>query len=386
MYETLISEINAVIRQNGVNAITGTVLNTALNNFLQNTGPGMRFCGLASTLTIPIQSEFPKFYLSFTPGSYTHFINHPPAFTSGMAILYDANGTNTWSMYVWRDNIAERERQFLVDSQIDNQSSDFNANDIFYIGEVTKSNSGSYFTIRKTDTNLSSDILLKTIVDNNQNLSGYINYFSTIGDNSNISIGVNWDAVETGTTELGLNTSIPQQSLFPTASQKSIEYRLATLEHALSLKNGSSVLEKPIYKCTGINFNIIDAGKGIHIHAQHATNEPPGYSLDYGFNSGKPIFIKNYNGEDITIELDKIVDYGFNFVGKIILPVLAACEANFIISGKNVDIFTPKTFNLQATKLYIFNIYGIASAVSSMSINNYTIFVTLEEYEADPQI
>lgn len=65
--------IQAVIKANGNNEITGPVLQSSLLSIINQLGQGSQFMGLASPSTIPVTTDGNLFYIAFTPGTYTGF-------------------------------------------------------------------------------------------------------------------------------------------------------------------------------------------------------------------------------------------------------------------------------------------------------------------------
>lgn len=74
-YNSLIATINANIKQNNNQAITGQILNSVLNDMVGTLGLGYQFAGVATTSTDPGTPDAKVFYLAITPGTYTYFGN-----------------------------------------------------------------------------------------------------------------------------------------------------------------------------------------------------------------------------------------------------------------------------------------------------------------------
>lgn len=73
-YNSLKTTINANIKQNGNQEITGQILNSVLNQMVNTLGAGYQFMGVA-TPTNPGTAQTPDykcFYLATTPGTYSH--------------------------------------------------------------------------------------------------------------------------------------------------------------------------------------------------------------------------------------------------------------------------------------------------------------------------
>lgn len=189
MYDTLISQINAYIRDNATNDISGGGLNVILRAMLDALGLGMRFYGMATTGTTPVSNQYPKFYVSFVPGYYSNFnITNHPKFASGFAIIYDEDGTNTWRMAVKQ---FQAEDGFLIDSTVKNNT--FGTDTDFFIKDVNKTSASSSFTIYAYNKNSTTEQLVATYTYNGL-LSGYKTHEIETG-NTKYVVSVNWDNV-----------------------------------------------------------------------------------------------------------------------------------------------------------------------------------------------
>lgn len=72
-YNSLKATINANIRKNGNQAITGAVMNSVLNAMVNTLGAGYVFAGVATPSTNPGTPDTRVFYLASTAGTYTNF-------------------------------------------------------------------------------------------------------------------------------------------------------------------------------------------------------------------------------------------------------------------------------------------------------------------------
>lgn len=72
-YNSLKSTIDANIKQNGVQAITGQILNSVLNAMVTTLGAGYQFAGVATTATNPGSPDAKVFYIANGKGTYTNF-------------------------------------------------------------------------------------------------------------------------------------------------------------------------------------------------------------------------------------------------------------------------------------------------------------------------
>ena len=72
-YNTLKATINADIKQNGNQEITGSVLNSVLNQMVNILGTGYQFAGIATPATNPGTPDAKVFYIANGKGTYTNF-------------------------------------------------------------------------------------------------------------------------------------------------------------------------------------------------------------------------------------------------------------------------------------------------------------------------
>lgn len=72
-YNTLKSAIQAVIKQNGNNEITGNLLQQSLLSMINSLGAGFQFMGVATPSTNPGTPDQNVFYIAGTAGTYTNF-------------------------------------------------------------------------------------------------------------------------------------------------------------------------------------------------------------------------------------------------------------------------------------------------------------------------
>lgn len=74
-FNALQAIINAYIKRNGVQAITGQILNGVLTGMVNALGKGYTVAGAASPTTDPGTMTGPLAYIAYTAGTYTHFDN-----------------------------------------------------------------------------------------------------------------------------------------------------------------------------------------------------------------------------------------------------------------------------------------------------------------------
>lgn len=72
-YASLISAVQAVIRENGNNEITGNILQQTLLSMINSLGVGYQFAGIATTDTNPGTPDQNVFYIAAEPGIYANF-------------------------------------------------------------------------------------------------------------------------------------------------------------------------------------------------------------------------------------------------------------------------------------------------------------------------
>lgn len=100
-YTELKASIAAVIKANGNNEITGTIMKNVLNTIVSTVGANRTFVGIANTDTNPGLPDGNVFYIAYTAGNYVNFQYGTANLTvkpGELAILY--NGNNNWDKYV----------------------------------------------------------------------------------------------------------------------------------------------------------------------------------------------------------------------------------------------------------------------------------------------
>lgn len=88
-YASLKATINANIRTNGNEEITGAVLNSVLNQIVASFGAGYIYKGVANTATDPGTPDQNVFYIAASPGVYTNF--------NGAEVKYGYLGILRWN-------------------------------------------------------------------------------------------------------------------------------------------------------------------------------------------------------------------------------------------------------------------------------------------------
>ena len=72
-YNSLKTTIDANIKQNGRQEITGQILNSVLNAMVTTLGAGYQFAGVATIATNPGTPDAKVFYIANGKGTYTNF-------------------------------------------------------------------------------------------------------------------------------------------------------------------------------------------------------------------------------------------------------------------------------------------------------------------------
>ncbi len=71
-YNSLKATINANIKTNGNQEITGNILNSVLNAIVNTLGAGYQYAGIATSSTNPGTPDANVFYIAATAGTYTN--------------------------------------------------------------------------------------------------------------------------------------------------------------------------------------------------------------------------------------------------------------------------------------------------------------------------
>nr|DAH90013.1 MAG TPA: YadA-like protein [Caudoviricetes sp.] len=96
-YENLKNSIKQVIKQNGNQEITGSILQSALVNIINTIGKGATFAGIATPTTNPGIPDGPVFYIASEPGNYVNFSNlNTIGADNKIHIIYNDINSNNW--------------------------------------------------------------------------------------------------------------------------------------------------------------------------------------------------------------------------------------------------------------------------------------------------
>lgn len=143
-FNELKAAVNAVIKQNGNEEITGNVLQNTLDTIISTVGKNRTFVGIATPSTNPGTPDANVFYLATEPGIYPNFSGIEV--TEGVVVLTN-NASNTWIAQT--TNIA-------IDSNTFSGYVSDNVNDAAYIDNLKSS--GLY--IKKPQSQTGSEYIL----------------------------------------------------------------------------------------------------------------------------------------------------------------------------------------------------------------------------------
>lgn len=143
-FNELKAAVNAVIKQNGNEEITGNVLQNTLDTIISTVGKNRTFVGIATPSTNPGTPDANVFYLATEPGIYPNFSGIEV--TEGVVVLTN-NASNTWIAQT--TNIA-------IDSNTFSGYVSYNVNDAAYIDNLKSS--GLY--IKKPQSQIDSEYIL----------------------------------------------------------------------------------------------------------------------------------------------------------------------------------------------------------------------------------
>ena len=105
-YNELIALIDAFIKRNGVQAITGQILNGVLKAMVDQVGRGYAIMGVATPSTNPGTPDAPESWFASTPGTYTNFGGLEVADAEFALLSYTPSG-EVWTKTTLTDGIQE---------------------------------------------------------------------------------------------------------------------------------------------------------------------------------------------------------------------------------------------------------------------------------------
>lgn len=223
-WTTLKNAINNTIKTNGNQEITGSILQSTLNNIVNSVGKNATFAGIATTTTNPGVPDGPTFYLATTPGIYSNF-SGTRVFNTMYVFLW--NNSNSWDIIDTYIPTANGIRTLLglnpimifntsYDSETGLAKYDNNANSTQLIEVPTTQNTRGYFY-----TNFSELYLEATCFDAGLNLLGKLpssttslipgtRYFSVTFKRTNgpIDYGTLWISLSAPSNTLATRTKI----------------------------------------------------------------------------------------------------------------------------------------------------------------------------------
>lgn len=88
-YSSLKATINANVKTNGNQEITGSIMNSVLNAMVDSLGRGFQFMGIATLSYDPGEPDEKVFYVAYTPGQYEHF--------GGLSVLNNEVAIFAWN-------------------------------------------------------------------------------------------------------------------------------------------------------------------------------------------------------------------------------------------------------------------------------------------------
>lgn len=354
-YDTIRQIIDDNVRANGVNAITGPVMNSVLNSVMDAVARGMLFVGVADRHTTPVENDLPKFYIATAPGAYSNFVTAPPMFTSGIAVITDALGTNSWSMRVLSLS-ASSNQTFVTDARITNNV--YEGDTLIYVSSATNGTTSSDFTLQRT-TESGGESTTVAVVTDTGNRTGFKTYEVVPSDapSSKLNITVNWDKVPTGTTkEFGLEEALPKTAYAPLPVKETdltnVLNRIRYAEYAIGYNNKKTEEYYPEYG-------------GTFIARYSVTGNYPSIAIDPS----------NYSrGSNAFLPVGQTLVYKVN--------MSAGFRLNTQITLDNIAATGSQGFFLKV----IFMNYGTESFYVNVSLSNTTDFKLVMNGTATPDI
>ena len=117
-YNTLKATINANIKQNGNQEITGQILNSVLNQMVTTLGAGYQFAGIATTATNPGTSDAKVFYIANGKGTYTNFGGLEVTEDEVVVLYYDTEWHKVATGIASQAKLSELEEKIELDTTI----------------------------------------------------------------------------------------------------------------------------------------------------------------------------------------------------------------------------------------------------------------------------
>lgn len=384
-YDTIRQIIDDNVRANGVNAITGPVMNSVLNSVMDAVARGMLFVGVADRHTTPVENDLPKFYIATAPGAYSNFMTAPPMFTSGIAVITDALGTNNWSMRVLSLS-ASSNQTFVTDARITNNV--YEGDTLIYVSSATNGTTSSDFTLQRT-TESGGEPTTVAVVTDAGNRTGFKTYEVVPSDapSSKLNITVNWDKVPSGTTkEFGLEEALPKTAYAPLPVKETdltnVLNRIRYAEYAIGYNNRKTEEYAPEYTGTFIErYSVTGNYPSIVIDPSNYSRGsnaflPVGQTLVYkvnmsaGFRLGTQIKLDNIAaiGSQGFFIKAIFMNYGTSIM-QVDVSLSNTADFKLVMNGTtSPDIAPDKAFMLE--------IYGVPSKAKNAAVSDlYSIVV-----------
>lgn len=113
-YNSLKTTIDANIKQNGRQEITGQILNSVLNQMVTTLGAGYQFAGVATTATNPGSPDAKVFYIANGKGTYTNFGGINVTEDEVVVLYWDTTWHKEATGIASQEKLTELERKFEV--------------------------------------------------------------------------------------------------------------------------------------------------------------------------------------------------------------------------------------------------------------------------------
>ena len=360
-YNSLKTTINANIKQNGNQEITGQILNSVLNQMVTTLGAGYQFGGIATTATKPGTPDAKIFYIANGKGTYTNFGGLEVTEDEVVALYYDTEWHKVATGIAAHEKLTELEE--AVDSTIYKHNNLVNLNDIVP-GEWI---SPTWGTIIQDNTRYHTNkipvkagqVLWFTECEKLVCYNNVIQYKGSPSSEENLSTLNPW-TVPDGVTEIIVHGTYNSQHIInkiyiSVGGEKAVqeEYGYFTKTSDGIVENGElPVKAGDVYANGGGTFNSGEKVRELTIEDVPIENSKGIITSDGVFNALKPI---NVNIESIK---------GWN---KTVTKTFVNNNAQPYITGIKIPANTP--FKVKAsssdavwTQLYIFgnslNIYG----------------------------
>lgn len=263
-YATLKAAIQAAIKQNGNNEITGNLLQAQLLSMINSLGDGYQFKGVATPVTNPGTPDNKVFYIAGIPGTYTNFNNIVVKNNSVVVLKYDsvwsAEETNAASV----DSIGSQEIRFNVVAGQSHSSTRDQIN--------VNIKSGEKFTVKNTSTSYTgNDVYLFAYTsDGTGSELGRLAYGSErtfVASNDIAKLGVYVEGNVSGVVSLMVTYSFAEMAKDAYTQLTNIRANLMSISDGLSGSQYNLIHDKAAKKVTitagGIRLYLV--GKQINL-------------------------------------------------------------------------------------------------------------------------